>query len=183
MSAEETTAATENSLQPLCCFQKRLCIFPPCQPEGWYSVTTTYKHGSSQHPWEMSEERRLLSSKLWKVSWPTLKDLKINRKTSWRKSRTVTQPHDFLPELFIRHSEWSALEEKTADAKTTKAGAGDLLLWEGKQPRTFHRRQIAPGAPKEPTAKYFIVLEWSSIPEMRVSTVSKLPDTAQSQCW
>lgn len=161
---------------PPCCFQKCLCIFSPCQQEGLFSITIRYEPGSRQHSRETSEERPL-SYKLWEVSRPTSKE-KINRKTSWRKSRTVTQPHDFLPELFIRHSEWSTLEVKTAGAKTTKTGAGDLFWREGKQPRTFHRMPAESGSPKEHTAKDFIVLEWSSPPKMRVSVVNKLPENA-----
>lgn len=84
----------------------------------------------------------------------------------------------FLPELFIRHSEWSALEVKTAGGKTTKAGAGDMFLWDGKQVRTSHSMQAESRSPKGPTLKDFIVLEWSSPPQMRVSIISKLPENA-----
>lgn len=77
----------------------------------------------------------------------------------------------FLPELFVRHSEGSTLEVEIAGEKTTKAGAGNLFLWEDKQPRTFHRMKAESGSSVELTVKGFIVLEWSSPPEMRVSFI------------
>lgn len=75
----------------------------------------------------MKREGFFLTSKPWEVGRPTF-EKKISRKIRWEKSRIVTQPHDFLPELFVRHSEGSTLEVETAGEETTKAGAGNLFL-------------------------------------------------------